>query len=85
MNMQNKYITSEITEELKILKEERNKLSTEHKTILDKIQNNNDRFYELRKVCNHMNSDGSSAIKYTGQDPGSGRSESTCKICYTDF
>lgn len=35
----------------------------------------------IKNTCSHVDKDGSSAWKYTGQDPNSGRLEHYCKIC----
>lgn len=36
---------------------------------------------EIEGSCTHGDNDGKNALKYIGQDPGSGKSEHRCEIC----
>jgi gamma-glutamylcyclotransferase (GGCT)/AIG2-like uncharacterized protein YtfP len=80
--IKNKQRLSEIERKKdKIEKEIKNKIEEIKKSFkfrLDSLSKERD---EIIESCNHTNEKGENAWIYTGQDPGSGKSEHKCTIC----
>lgn len=71
-------------EEIRNLNEKLNLINSTELEFKKKTKILRDVIYEqMNKFkCSHKNLDGTSASRYDGQDPGSGRSEHSCSICY---
>lgn len=77
----NPYLSEENKLALRILDEtlnSNNKLISSMKERNDELQ---DLRLEIKRSCTHKDKEGNSTWEYTGQDPGSGKSEHRCTIC----
>ncbi len=68
-----------IDAEIELLEKERKEAVKE---IDKKLKKLGDERHEIKKSCTHKDASGKSTWQYDGQDPGSGRSEHTCTLCY---